>query len=342
MAEDKPLVRQWLLLKLLSARHYGATVADLAKELNVHEKTVRRDLSTFTAAGIPLVETTGDFGRKTWQIDPKWKESPMPFTLDEVVALYLGQRFMEPLAGTLFWDAAQRAFRKLRASFSPNALRYLATIAGSIQHTAVGKSDYSQKAALLDELMQGIENCRMTQITYRSLRSTEPVTYDVYPYGLVYHRGSLYLVAHSPEHEELRHYKVDRVEEAVVSTFPFNRPAEFDLSAHLESAFGIYHGDGQPVEITVRFAPRVARYVEESEWHSSQKLAKQRDGSLLATFRLADFEEIKRWIMSFGAYAEVLAPSSLRQEIFEELESLLKTYTAGGPAEMAANPSEKP
>ena len=38
-------------------------------------------------------------------------------------------------------------------------------------------------------------------------------------------------MAHSPEHEELRHYKVDRVEEALVSTFPFNRPAEFDLPA---------------------------------------------------------------------------------------------------------------
>lgn len=326
MAEDKPLVRQWLLLKLLSVRHFGATVADLAKELKVHEKTVRRDLNTFQAAGIPLVETVGDFGRKTWQVDPKWKEPLMPFTLDEVIALYLGQRFLEPLAGTLFWDAAQRAFKKLRASFSPGALKYLATIAGSIQQTAVGKSNYSQKAVLIDELMRGIEDCRMTQIAYCSLRSTEPVTYDVYPYGLVYHRGSLYLVAHSPDHEELRHFKVDRIDDAAVSTFPFTRPADFDLNAHLEHGFGVYNANGTPVEVKVRFAPRVARYVEESEWHPSQKLSKERDGSLLATFKLSDHEEIKRWIMSFGAYAEVLAPEGLRHEVVAELRALLKSY----------------
>lgn len=339
MADDKPLVRQWLLLKLLSARHFGATVGDLAKELNVHEKTVRRDLNTFQAAGIPLVETVGDFGRKTWQVDPMWKEPLMPFALDEVIALYLGQRFLEPLAGTLFWDAAQRAFRKLRASFSPGALKYLATIGGRIEQTATGQSDYSQKAQIIDELMQGIEDCRMTQIAYCSLRSTEPVTYDVYPYGLIYHRGSLYLVAHAPDHEEIRHYKVDRIDEAAVSKFPFNRPAEFDLNAHLEHAFGVYNTNGAPVEVKVRFAQRVVRYVEESEWHPSQKLTKERDGSLLATFKLSNHEEIKRWIMSFGAHAEVLAPEQLRQEILEELEALLKTY---GPLESADVVNGKP
>lgn len=326
MADDKPLVRQWLLLKILSARHYGATVIELASELKVHEKTVRRDLKTFQQAGIPLVEHVGDFGRKTWQVDPQWKQPSMPFALDEVIALYLGQRFLEPLAGTLFWDAAQRAFKKLRASFSRGALKYLSTIAGRFQQTAVGKSDYSHKALIIDELMQGIEDCRMTQITYRSLRTTESVTYDVYPYGLVYHRGSLYLVAYSPDNEEIRHYKVDRIDDAAVSTFPFNRPADFELDKHLENAFGVYSADGEPVTVKVRFAPRVARYVEESTWHASQKLARQRDGSLLATFQLSGCEEIKRWIMSFGAYAEVLEPKKLRDEMIAELRTLLESY----------------
>lgn len=326
MAEDKQLVRQWQLLKMLSARRLGVSVSELASELNVHEKTVRRDLKTFQEAGVPLTETIGDFGRKTWQVDPQWKQPQMPFALDEVVALHLGQRFLEPLAGTLLWDAAQRAYRKLRASFSPTALGYLEKLAGRIEQTTVGKSDYSQKALIVDELMQGIEDCRMTQISYCSLRSTEPVTCDVYPYGLVYHRGSLYLVAYAPDPEEVRHYKVDRIEEAAVSTFPFNRPQDFDLAAHLQRAFGVYQANGEPVTVRVRFAPRVARYVEESQWHPSQKLHPRRDGGLLATFELSGFEEIKRWLLGFGPYAEVLAPAELRQELTDELRRALEQY----------------
>ncbi len=38
MSDETPLIRQWRLLKLLSSRHYGATVRELADETHVNEK----------------------------------------------------------------------------------------------------------------------------------------------------------------------------------------------------------------------------------------------------------------------------------------------------------------
>ena len=178
--------------------------------------------------------------------------------------------------------------------------------------------------------MIGIEDRRAVFITYQSLRATEPVTYDIYPYGLAYHRGSLYLVGRNPQHEQVCHWKVDRIEKAEIDDFRFQRPADFDLQRHLAGSFGIYHGDGDAsVCIRVRFSPAVARYVEESHWHASQKLTKERDGNLLAEFCLDETEEIKRWIMSFGQHAIVLEPEQLRREILLELHALVAAY---GPA----------
>ena len=57
MAYETPLVRQWTLLRILCARHYGATVRDMAEEMGVSEKTIRRDLDTFERVGFPLTET---------------------------------------------------------------------------------------------------------------------------------------------------------------------------------------------------------------------------------------------------------------------------------------------
>ena len=54
MSEDSALIRQWRLLKLLSSRHYGATVKELAEEMRVNEKTIRRDLQTFEQVGFAL------------------------------------------------------------------------------------------------------------------------------------------------------------------------------------------------------------------------------------------------------------------------------------------------
>lgn len=298
--------------------------------MSVGEKTVRRDIEAFQRVGFPIAETVGQSGRKSYRIDPEKNQPGMSFAFDEAIALYLGQQFMEPLAGTIFWDAAQKAFKKIRSTLGKEALKYVERFEPIFHQTMAGTSDYSRKAELIDTLMQGIEDRRATFITYQSLRATEPVTYDVYPYGLTYHRGSLYLIGHAPQHDAIRHWKVDRIEDAKLEELRFNRPEDFDLEAHFAKSFGVFQGDGD-VHIKVRFASPVARYVEESKWHASQKLTKQTDGSLLAEFDLDGTEEIMRWVLSFGRHAEVIDPEELRREIQQELQALMHTYASRTP-----------
>jgi predicted DNA-binding transcriptional regulator YafY len=229
MADQLPLVRQWVLLRTLCSHHYGVTVKEMVQELGVSEKTIRRDLETFQAAGFPLQETVEDFGRKKWHIDAGRSEPGLTFAYDEAIALYLGRRFLEPLAGTMFWESAQRAFKKIRATLGADALKYIDQFGTMFHQTMVGVGDYTKKAELIDELMVGIEDCRAVFITYQSLRATEPVTYDIYPYGLVYHRGALYLVGRSPQREDICHWKVGRIEEAEATQVHFQRPDDCDL-----------------------------------------------------------------------------------------------------------------
>jgi predicted DNA-binding transcriptional regulator YafY len=327
MSEQPPLVRQWLLLRTLCARRCGVSIEELAGELSVSTKTIRRDLGVFQEAGFPLEETVEQFGRKRWRIDPAKSQPGLSFAFDEAVALYLARRLMEPLAGTPFWEAAQRAFRKIRATLGSKALRYVERFAELFHETMVGVSDYSKKAELVDQLLLGIEDRRAVFITYRSLQSTEPITYDVFPYGIVHHRGSLYLVGWSPDHQEIRHWKLDRMEDAEVTEVRFERPEGFDLPGHLAKSFGVFHGQGN-VHVKIHFSAEVARYVQEKTWHPSQKLKPQKDGSLLAEFDLDGTEEIKRWILSFGRHAEVLEPGELREQTRQELHALVGKYEA--------------
>jgi proteasome accessory factor B len=343
MSEEPPLVRQWVLLRLLSGRRFGVTIKEMAQEMGVCDKTVRRDLETFEQAGFPLQEQIGEFGRKTWRLEGN-SQPGLAFTFDEAIALYLSRRFLEPLAGTLFWEAAGRAFRKIRATLGPKALDYIERFGPLFHQTTVGASDYSKKADLIDQLCVGIEDRRAVFITYQSLQATEPVSYDVLPYGLAYHHGSLYLVGWSNKDNAIRHWKVDRITDAEVTQVPFQPPDGFDLKKHLATSFGIFHGDGD-IRIKIRFSPTVARYVQESTWHESQQLRPQKDGSLLAEFRLGDTEEIKRWILSFGRHAVVVEPEELRGEIREEVEIMMTAYRvlpAHDEAESPRVPDETP
>jgi predicted DNA-binding transcriptional regulator YafY len=120
MAHDSPLVRQWIVLKTLSARRHGVAVQELA----VSEKTVRRDLEAFVLAGFPLEEQLGEHGRKQWRLDPAKYQPGLSFAFDEALALHL----LEPLAAGAIWDVVQRAVKKLRSNLGKrvfNGVRHL-------------------------------------------------------------------------------------------------------------------------------------------------------------------------------------------------------------------------
>jgi len=325
MSDDVPVYRHWILLRTLGARRHGLTVREMAREMDVAEKTIRRDLALFQRLGFPLMETNGERGRKTWRLAGGGSAPPLQFTFDEAVVLYLARPFLEPLAGTQLWQAAHSALRKIRATLDERAIAYLEQFPQLFHCTTFGLGNYSKKAGIIDDLTFAAEERKSVHITYRSQQATEPATRDVYPYSLVRHKGWLYLMAFDPRHDQVRRYKLDRIESVEISSFTFQRPADFDVSACLAGSFGIYDGDGD-VTVVVRFLPAAVRYVLESKWHASQVSTRQRDGSLLAQFQLTTTVEIKGWILSFGGNAIVLEPDSLRAEIAGELERLLKAY----------------
>jgi len=325
MSENSPLVRQWILLRMLASRRFGVTVREMAQTLEVSEKTIRRDLDMFIQAGFPLDETVGEHGKKRWRLTGDLVEKGLPITYDEAIALHLARCLMEPLAGTMFWTAAQSAFNKIRSVFNETAWAYVEKMAHSFYRTRTGMCDYAKKAELIDQIMLAIEDRKAIELRYHSLKAPEATTYMVHPYGLTYHRGALYLVGLLVECNEIRHWKVNRVEAVKITDQPFDFPEGFSLEKHLAGSFGIFQGDGD-YHVRVLFSPAVARYVGEATWHASQRLYPQRDGSVIAEFDLDSLEEIQRWILSFGKYAKVLEPEELQRRMQEEIREMLATY----------------
>lgn len=326
MDSTKAIERQWLILRALSTRRFGMSVKELANEHQVGLKTIRRDLATLQRLGFPIAAVSGAHGRNHWSCAGEIGVPPLTFNISEVLALYMGRSLLEPLAGTMVWEAAHGAFRKIRAALGEPALAYLDNLARLIHRTSFRDSTYAHKSQLIDDLMVAIEDQRITFITYQSARSTEPLTYDVYPYGLVWHRGSLYLVALSQQHGEVRTFKLDRLTGVALEPLKFQRPADFSLDAYLQHALGVFHSDGPPQRVVVRFAAEVAHYVQEHHWHDSQRLTRLGDGSVRAEFELSSLEELKSWVLSFGSRAVVEAPEELIQSITEEIRRSVRLY----------------
>ena len=204
MAEIPALERQWRLLQMMISRRNGETVAELAVELQVSEKTIRRDLALLQKNGFPLNESVGLKGLKRWKLSAE-QGPPAAIRWDEAATLYLGRKLMQPIAGTGLADSWQSLSQKIELILSDEARRYLDRMAAMWFVTQPAASDYASHSRFIDALTLAIEEHRLTFLTYQSQAATEPVTYDVHPYGIVLHRGSLYLVAFAPHHGEVRH-----------------------------------------------------------------------------------------------------------------------------------------
>ncbi len=116
MPDSEPLLRQWTVLRLLSARRQGISLKELASEAGVSEKTILRDLNLLRRLAFPITVSVGERGRKSWSLAANNGLPHLSFTIEEAAALYLGRQYLEGLAGTLFWSGAQSAFTKIKSA----------------------------------------------------------------------------------------------------------------------------------------------------------------------------------------------------------------------------------
>ena len=324
MSESPQLVRQWKLLRLFEASRTGYTVQELVREAEMSDKTIRRDIKVLQTV-FPIDEIVGERGLKRFRMKPLAEQ--VGFTVTDLLSIHMSRQFLEPLAGSPFFDGQQNVQRKVKGVLGEQAVRYIEKISDKLRATAVGAGDYRKRGEMIDRLTMAIEDRKIALIVYQSMQATEPVEQEVYPLGMVYHRNSLYLIAWSSRRKEVRTYKVDRIDEAELQNLQYQVPQGFSLDDWLEKSFGVYRSGNEELQtIRVQFSRDVARYVAESNWHPSQTLEPQSDGSLIAEFQLPDTSEIKRWIMSFGVGAKVLEPQSLADEICKNFQTVVSSY----------------
>jgi proteasome accessory factor B len=129
-----------------------------------------------------------------------------------------------------------------------------------------------------------------------------------------------------------RTFALQRMKAVRVMKTKFLRPADFDLKEHLGGSFGVWHnpGDtGKRQRIRLRFTGWAARMVSERRWHPSQetKWIGKKEDTLEMVMDLNSFEEISRWILSWGPQVEVMEPNVLKDAITGALRETLTHYS---------------
>jgi proteasome accessory factor B len=321
------VIRQWKILKTVESGRFTSS-AKLAAEHGVTERTIRRDVEALQEAGFPLYDDRVN-GKKVWRLVEGYRQKlAQGFTLSELAALYFSRNMLAFLGGAPFGQDLESAFAKIREALPQKSLPFLTRIQDLFSARPDPWKDYSKKQDVIAALIDATLHQKQARIAYYSASSRRAKSYELDPYRLVYYRGGLYLYARAHEYAEVRTFAVERVQKVEVLDQGFEVPADFSPTEYARSAFGIFGGKAERVELV--FAPGIAAYVRERSWHESQTLADEPDGGVRLTLEVAPSFDLKSWIKGFLPQVRVLRPAALRDEIARELEAARASFTAPG------------
>jgi predicted DNA-binding transcriptional regulator YafY len=175
-------------------------------------------------------------------------------------------------------------------------------------------------------LAAGERDARSARFTYEDKEGNRS-TRTVDPYGFIVSSGRIYCVAFDHGRRDKRTFAVDSITDPQLLAQTFVKPSDFDVEAYAAASIsGVMHGD-RTIAVRVRFAPRVAKAAVAARVVAQREVLRNPDGSADIDYHVADLDELVRWILGWGAQAEILSPESARTRIASLAEAVAGKYT---------------
>ena len=308
--------RLLFVLNLLRGRP-GLSADQLARECEVSERTIYRYITSLSSANIPIYFDRG------YRLLSDAFLPPLNFTLDEYLIIKMALSSSVFMKESPLRKQAKSVLAKIEANLSPSVKKDLDKVEDSALVDIKSTSDFSKLSLMFKLIEQSIINRRSIKFVYESLQSKES-SREVDPYSLVFRRHAWYLVGFCHKRNEIRLFRLDRIRQITLLDRNFQKKPGFSLTDFFKDSWELYQGE--PVRVKIRFRGVGAKVVESGQHHSSEKITKLKDGSLIYEVKVNGIEEIGRWVLGFGEDAKVLEPKELREKIKITLQKMKWFY----------------
>lgn len=309
------------ILLLLQQREQ-VTAAEVATELEVSERTARRDLDALGVAGLPIYSIQGRNGG--WRLLGGGTTDLSGLTGPEARALFL-------VAGpaSTATPEVRAALRKLVRAL-PEPFRADAEAAAGAVVVDPGGWDgtapyRSPAPPLLEAVQQAVIGAQQLHLTYVA-RDGTATERTIHPLGLASKGTRWYLVADTER--GLRTFRADRIQGAAPTGAAVVRPPGFDLT----EAWKLITGEVDQMRAALHARALVHQDVLAwCRWTFGTRLQigpPTPDGRVEVDVRGHHIGSLAAELAGFGDRIEVLEPTELRRELAQLGASLVATYQA--------------
>ncbi|MBP7141845.1 MAG: transcriptional regulator [Opitutaceae bacterium] len=299
------------------------TVATLARELEISERTVKRD-----------IERLRDFHRAPiiWEPGAKTYRYSEPFDLltglrlnaNETLAIVLAGHTFSAWGGSPLGRILTHALGKI-ARFAGDAISLPADLMRECLFTPAEEFEIESGSRWFAPLLECILRQQVVTLRYRKPSSARPESRRVHPLHLACLDHRWMLIAHDEQKSAWRSFLLDRIHGLERTGKHFAPPPRTAIRNHLKGSLGRFTGEKE-IEVLLNFSAIAAPYVRERPWHFTQHIEERPDGSIQVRLRLNNLVDIQRRILANGRHVEVLEPPDLRVAVAAEAALVSKKY----------------
>lgn len=307
------LPRLLSLVPYLLARP-GIRVTDAARDFDVTEAQLRRDLELLWVCGLPghgpgdLIDLSFDDETVTVTYDAGMSR-PLTLTADEALALIVALRALAEIPDPRNQDAVGRALAKIESAAGKRAAE-----ADAVAVRLSGGGD------ALPAVRAALDAGTALHLTYYVATRDESTERDVDPMRLLFVEGSAYLEAWCRLAEGVRLFRLDRIDAARELDEPSRPPA---TAAPRDLTGGLYQAAPDHPLVTLRLT-HAARWI--TDYYPCEWVRDRPDGGVDAALRVTDPAWVRRLLLRLGSAAEVLDPPWLADQVRQGARRALRAY----------------
>lgn len=299
-----------------------STTTELKVALGVSERTIRYDLDFMRDRfGAPIEY---DARRGFHYTDLNWRLPSIPLTQGEVFALTLGAKMLEVYAGSVYGSVLRSAIQQLVKRLPEQTWIDLQSLLED-RIALNGGAEIHLNEEIWQLVAEACRTCHRIWMRYFVPDRNEVSERECDPYLIYLCRGNAYLIARCCLRQDIRWFRIDRIQAVRPLNVVFEVDPKFDRKHYFDKIFQFEVG-GEVQEVAIHFQSKVAPLIRERTWHSSQAIENHEDGSLTLRLKVSGMNDIKRWVLSYGSAARVLEPSGLVLLMRKEIAELHQQY----------------
>ena len=171
-------------------------------------------------------------------------------------------------------------------------------------------------------LLEASEKKFKCHVVYESRNSEREVEYDIFPLKVIVQDGAVYaeVLNNYGQRQLLALSRIIRLTKLRKEKYPVPEQGN-----DFEDPFPFYRTE-DPFIAEVIVDEYQGWYEIQKAWPESVTFRQQEDGSYLFTLKTASPYGLQKWLMSMGSSAALIKPEDMREQVKEELESMIQSY----------------